>query len=98
MTFFTQKIIWPAGKLTSAQAYKAWADQKNQDAAVALGLSAQDNSLFTEIDTDIHGQPVTTYFGPSYTIDGVNVIEEPADGPAMRADGVLSSTWDPPED
>jgi len=92
-------VIFPHGKETSANAYRVWGDEKNGDAAVALGLSREDNSVFSapgRVDKD--GQMVVNYFGPPYTIDGVHVIEEPADGPAMRADGVLSDIWSPPED
>ena len=76
-------VIFPSGKKTAADAYKAWADGKN---AV---LSNEPGGIFTDVRVDAFGQWVCAYLGPPYTIDGINEVQEPAGGEAMRADGVL---------
>lgn len=82
-------VIFPTSKLTSATAYKLWADEQNAIIANEPG------STFSEVYVDAYGQWVVGYLGPPYTIDGINVVEEPEGGPAMRADGVLhdSVVW-----
>jgi len=90
--FFTRKVIFPIGKQASANAYKAWCDLQEQTA------TNDPEAVFTLVAVDKDGQWVVTYYGPNYTRDAIHVVEEPEDGPAMRADGVLSDTWSPPEE
>jgi hypothetical protein len=78
-------VIFPAGKLASAQAYKAWADAEWQ------AMSGEVNGVVGLLNTDAFGQHVTTYLGPPYVF--FDVVPEPAGGPAMRADGVLHDNW-----
>lgn len=85
-------VIFPEGKLTEAQAYKAWGDQKFRDLSGELG------GILGLLNTDAFGQHVTVYFGPPFVYD-VDPVPEPVDGPAMRADGVLHDNWvRPPEE
>ncbi len=86
-------VIFPAGKKSSADAYKAWADLQQQ------AVSGTPGDVFTLVAEDRHGQWKTAYFGPPYVYDDAQgEISEPTDGPAMRADGVVAINWDPPED
>lgn len=81
-------VIFPAEKLAQAQAYKAWGD------AQFRALSGEENGILGLLSTDAYGQHVTTYYGPNFTFDlESGVVEEPEDGPTMRADGVLSTNW-----
>lgn len=91
-------VIFPVGKQTEAEAYKAWGDAQNEAFAVSLGIAPGNNTILGNLNVDAFGQWVTTYFGPPYTfgIPGGDVIE-PEDGPAMRADGVLADDWTRPE-
>ena len=82
-------VIFPTSKLASATAYKLWADEQ------WIVLSGEPNGVFDEVHLDAFGQHVVAYYGPPFTLDGINDVEEPAGGPAMRADGVLheSVVW-----
>jgi hypothetical protein len=90
--FFTRSVIFPTDKLAEAEAYKAWCDLQEQTATSDPG------AIFTLIALDKDGQHRCAYYGPNYTRDGISFVEEPVDGPAMRADGVLSDVWFPPEE
>lgn len=81
-------VIFPAAKLTEAQAYREWTDAN----------SPFYPELFAYRRLDAYGQHVVPYLGPPFTWNGVEYAE-PEGGPAMRADGVLADTvtW-PPED
>ncbi len=83
-------VIFPAAKLTEAEAYKAFGDAWYQS------ISTEPQGILGIIKTDAYGQHVTTYAGPPFTIDGINELAEPEGGPAMRADGVLADDWTPP--
>lgn len=78
-------VIFPASKLTEAQAYKAWGDQEWRD------LSGEPGGILGLLQEDAFGQHVTTYFGPPFVWQ--DEVPEPPEGPAMRADGVLADDW-----
>lgn len=86
-------VIFPEGKLTEAQAYKAWGDTQFQ------ALSGEPAGILGLLNTDAFGQHVTVYFGPPFVFE--EEVPEPVGGPAMRVDGVLHDDWvrpteDPP--
>lgn len=84
-------VIFPAGKLAEAEAYKAWGDAQFQ------ALSGEVGGILGLLDTDAFGQHVTVYYGPPFV--WMEEVPEPAGGPAMRADGVLHDDWvRPPEE
>lgn len=78
-------VIFPEGKLTEAQAYKAWADAQFQ------ALSGEVDGQVGLLSTDAYGQHVTTYYGPPFVWQ--DEVPEPEGGPAMRIDGVLHDDW-----
>ena len=78
-------VIFPESKLAEAQAYKAWGDAQWQ------ALSGEVNGILGLLNTDAYGQHVTTYYGPNFTY--IDIVEEPEDGPDMRADGILVNNW-----
>lgn len=86
-------VIFPQGKQTEAEAYKAWGDGKYQE----LAGQADPGGQLGLLEVDVFGQFVTVYFGPPYEFIANQVVEEPEDGPAMRADGVLHTDWVRPE-
>jgi hypothetical protein len=90
-TFRNQFVIFPAGKLSAAQAYRDFANAWWQT------VSGVPGDLLTDIKQDRHGQWVVTYAGPFLTFDGVNVLAEPSGGPAARVEGVLAEDWDRPD-
>lgn len=83
-------VIFPVGKQTEAAAYKAFGDAWYQD------LSGEAGGVLGLLQQDVFNQWVTVYAGPPFTWDGINVPDEPPDGPAMRADGVLADDWTRP--
>jgi len=80
----TISILWPADYEQEANDYADWANARW--AEVAPG------DLFCDPPVlDAHGQWRLPFYGPPY-------ITEPEGGPAMRPHGVISNTWDPPEE
>lgn len=88
--FRNRFVIFPTAKLIEAEAYKAWGDAQYRT------MSGEVDGILGLLSVDAFGQWVTTYYGPFFTWDGINVVEEPEDGPAMRADGVLADNWTRP--
>lgn len=85
-------VIFPAGKHTDAQAYKAWGDAQYQ------ALSGETNGILGLLQEDAYGQWVTVYLGPPFVWE-TEVAEPLPDGPIMRAEGVLADNWTrPPEE
>ena len=81
-------IIFPVGKEVEALSYLAWCDQNNPDSG-----SWYPNNRF-----DKFGQQVIAYLGPTGFIWNNEPFPEPAGGEAARADGVLSSIVEWPEE
>lgn len=86
-------VIFPEGKLTEANAYRVWTND------AARNPFHPDDFNYPEPKLDAFGQHVLAFLGPPFTWDAV-VIPEPEGGPAMRADGVLHSSyvWPPEEE
>lgn len=95
-------VAFPSGKQAEAVAYKDWANQQFATAFPGEGD-------YADLRQDAYGQWVTQYYGPPFRfpamviVDGSEqpgpLIEEPEDGPSMRADGVIlrQAVWELPE-
>jgi hypothetical protein len=86
----TDFVVFPVAKEAEAQAYQAWANSAPQNPFYP--------DLYAYIRNDVFGQWVVPYLGPPFEWNNV-LYEEPAGGPAMRADGVLVNEvlWDEEE-
>lgn len=73
-------VIFPEGKQTEAQAYLDWTNAEARNPFYP--------GDFGYIRNDAFGQWVVPFLGPPFAWNYI-VVDEPEDGPGMRADGVL---------
>lgn len=86
-------LLWPAGKEAQADAYLDKAD------AAYAALTGNPGDLFYARDRfDKRGQRVTGYYGPTGMEWNGTGIAEPAACLAARADAVLATSVDWPEE
>lgn len=84
-------VVFPPGKEVDAQAYADWTN------TAFLNISSNPNAIFTAGPrADKHGQWVVAYLGPKGNAGAG--WPEPGGGPAMRADGVLATGVEWPEE
>jgi len=83
-------VLFPAGKSASADAYLAFCNANNPDTTPGAIWYLPDR-------VDAHGQRVVGFLGPLGEWNGGD-WPEPEGGAAARADGVLSTTVDWPNE
>lgn len=87
-------VIFPAGKLTEAQAYLAAVNSWWQ-------ANVDPEDLYAAIREDAYGQHVVAYLGPPIVFDfgnGLEELQEPEGFEVHREDGVLHDTVVWPEE
>jgi hypothetical protein len=77
-------VIFPVGKEAQADAYRAWTNARFAERAPGEGGFG-----YAETILDMYGQRVEAFYGPPFEYPVGTLVEEPAGGAAMRADGVL---------
>lgn len=82
-------VVFPKGKEVQALAYLAFCNANNPD----VGIPWYPNDRF-----DKYGQQVIGYLGPTGFLWNLLPFQEPVGGPLARADGVLTSNVEWPEE